>query len=78
MKDDPVISKDHGCHTHPSCLNCPESVCLEEVPKPRINKPKQETVESAKALRKQGKSYREISCILDLNIRTVCRYCNER
>jgi DNA-binding transcriptional ArsR family regulator len=65
--------RDGGCEVYPACLNCPLPKCIEEEPRGRQRLKTVLRARRMKALRRKGKSIREIARLLGVSQRTVQR-----
>ena len=66
--------KDTGCSLHPSCLDCPRRVCIEETPREAQRERTLTKQETARRLKSEGKRNYEIVEIMGISRRTAERY----
>jgi len=66
--------EDKGCELSPSCLNCPFVSCLEEEPWGKERFLKHRRAQRMLALKREGKSIKEIARIFGVSARTVQRW----
>ena len=65
--------KDTGCELYDSCLCCPRTKCIEEEPHGRQRMRMNARSIGMIALKKQGRSVKEIARLFAVSIRTVQR-----
>ena len=65
--------RDEGCELFSSCLNCPLSYCIEEVPRGKQKLRLLDRAGQMADIRYQGKSTEEIARIFGVSGRTVQR-----
>ena len=65
--------RDEGCEVFPACLDCPLPRCLEEEPRARQRLKTVLRSRRMKALRRSGKSVKEIAQLFGVSQRTVQR-----
>ena len=71
------IFKDEGCHLHPSCLSCPEPVCIYELP-PSKGGAKRKTTPDQRLVIKRSKEPRHVLAKrFGISVRVVSRIKNE-
>jgi DNA-binding transcriptional ArsR family regulator len=68
------ICEDTGCRSHPSCLDCPEPICLEEIPSRGREAQGNANAEIIKPYVTEGKRCMEIVRITGLSKSTVSRH----
>jgi hypothetical protein len=64
--------RDNGCKSHPSCLNCPELRCLEELSHSHDHGNKQ--FDKVRQYVQEGRTMVEICDLMKLSERQVKRY----
>lgn len=65
--------QDRGCELHPSCLSCPEPVCVLELPGGKATRKANARLRQCLSLAAQGVSSQAIACQLGVSVRTIQR-----